>query len=203
MKMDRRAVTYVKYDEAKILQQRVNLNRKKYNSIEKGMYIQDRVERFEQLNLFENKLGIMVPQSFGEIPDEYKKIKYPSEFRPEIIISSEDLSVNLGFNFYPQESTEDELFGVADQLQKMLTRSSSEIEFFREHEIAETTNCDKFYYDFRSQALDEAIYNMHFLTIIDRRIMFGMFNCLYRHTDDWFDAAKQMIESVVDLTKHH
>jgi hypothetical protein len=178
----------------------VTLNRKKFNTLEKGMFIQNRVEQFVPVKVCDDQMGIMIPDSFDIMPEEHLKVKYPSEFRPEIILTSDDLSVNLGFTHFKQESTEDELIGVADQLKKMLARSSSEIMFFRQ-EIIESTNCMKLYYDFRSQALDEAIYNVQFLTLINSRIMFGMFNCLHRHTDEWYDAAIKMIESVVDMTK--
>ena len=49
--------------------------------------------------------------------------------------------------------------------------------------------------------MDEAIYNVHFLAAINGRIMHGIFNCLYRETDDWYEMVGQIIESVRDSSK--
>ena len=37
------------------------------------------------------------------MPIEYARVKYPSKFRPQIILTTPDLSVNCGFMMYPKE----------------------------------------------------------------------------------------------------
>lgn len=142
----------------------------------------------------------MLPESFGIMPDSYVKIKYPSQFRPQIILTTADLSVNLGFTFFSQKTSEEELEGLAVQIKNTIKRANPTSQFYSQ-EIVDTANCKKVWFDFRTQALDEAIYNIQFLTIINSYIMQGIFNCLYRNVDEWYEMIKQIIESISDIKK--
>jgi len=187
------------YNEETILHKRELFQKEKYCTLDKGMYIGGKIEKFKEVLLFDGKVQIMLPVSFGIMPEEYARVKYPSDFRPQILFTKADLSVNIGFTFFEQNASEKELEGMAAHIRNFLKRSNPSIQFYTE-QVEYTANCKKVWYDFRTQALDQAIYNIHFLTIIDKGIMQGIFNCLYRETDDWCYMAEQIIKSVKDMT---
>lgn len=188
------------FDENKLLQKRELFYKEKYSTLESGIYVNNRIEKFVHTKLFDDKVEIMLPESFGVIPDSYMKIKYPSQFRPQIILTKADLSVNLGFTLFSKGIPEEELEGLAVQMKNIIKRANPVSQFYSQ-EIADTTNCRKVWFDFRTQALDEAIYNIQFLTLIDSYILQGVFNCLYRDVDEWYEIIKQIIESITDLKK--
>ncbi len=191
---------HIEFDEKKLLYQRALRYKEKYSTLETGMFIRDKMETFSKGRLFDGKMEIMLPDSFGIMPDDYAKVKYPSHFRPQYIFTNMDLSVNLGFSLFGQKAGEEELEDIAAHLRNMLKRSNPSVQFYGQ-EMKKTCKCAKVQYDFRTQALDEAIYNVHFLAAINGRIMHGIFNCLYRETDDWYEMVGQIIESVRDSSK--
>ena len=174
------------YDERALLSQR-------------ALFIRNQLETFSKTKIFDEQMEIVLPNSFGIMPDNYAKVKYPSNFRPHIIFTNASLSVNLGFSLLMQKANEDEIGDMAVHLKNMLKRSNPTVQIYGQ-ETKKTLQCLKVWYDFRTQALDEAIYNIHFLAVINSRVMHGMFNCLYRETDDWYEMAQQIIESVRDIS---
>ena len=186
------------YDENLLLHQREIFYKEKYATLKSGMYINNRIEKFANAKLFDDQMEITLPESFGLMPDSYVKIKYPSQFRPQIILTKADLSVNLGFTLFSQKTSEEELEGLAVQTKNTIKRANPTVQFYSQ-EIVDTTNCKKVWFDFRTQALDEAIYNIHILTIINSCIMQGAFNCLYRNVDEWYETIKQIIESITNV----
>ena len=191
---------YKEFDEILLLNRRKMLFKEKYSKIESGMFINNRIEEFSKSQLFDDQMEIMLPKSFGIMPDSYIKVKYPSQFRPHLILTTMDLSVNLGFTLFNQKASEEEIEGLAVQIKNTIKRANPIAQFYGQ-ETFNSTNCKKVWFDFRTQALDEAIYNIQFITLIDHNIMLGIFNCLYRDTDEWHEMIKQIIESIKDLAK--
>ena len=85
------------FDE-KILEYRRRARKEKYSTLETGMYIKDELVKFERQKLFHDKLSIMLPTTFVDLPSNLAKIKYSSEQRPQIIKTSLDTTVNWGFS---------------------------------------------------------------------------------------------------------
>lgn len=191
---------YKEFDEILLLNRRKMLFKEKYSKIESGMFINNRIEEFSKSQLFDDQMEIMLPKSFGIMPDSYTKVKYPSQFRPHLILTTMDLSVNLGFTLFNQKASEEEIEGLAVQIKNTIKRANPIAQFYGQ-ETFNSTNCKKVWFDFRTQALDEAIYNIQFITLINYNIMLGIFNCLYRDTDEWHEMIKQIIESIKDLVK--
>lgn len=57
----------------------------------------------------------MLPEPWKQMPQEYARIKYPSEFRPEIIITTSDISVNLGFTVFPDKIQSDDTMKMVER----------------------------------------------------------------------------------------
>ncbi len=190
---------HIEFDEKTLLMQRTLRYKELYSTLESGMFIRNQIETFSKAKIFDKQMEIMLPDSFKVMPDEYAKVKYPSHFRPHVIFTNADLSINLGFSLFSEKAGENELEDMAVHLKSILKRTNPNIQFYGQ-EAKKTSNILKVQYDFRTQALDEAIYNIHFLAVINHRVMHGMFNCLYRETDDWYEMAQQIIESIRDIS---
>ena len=67
-------------------------------SLDMGYYIEGRLETFSKEKYFDDLLSIYIPESFIDMPDEIKEIKYPTNFRPEIIKTNLAGDVNLSIS---------------------------------------------------------------------------------------------------------
>ena len=52
------------------------------------------------------------------------------------------------------------------------------------------------YFDYKSPAIDEQIYNFMFFAPLKETILHGVFNCRYRDADIWKDIFIQVADSV-------
>ena len=84
------------YTDEEILEKREQRKKETYTTLEEGLYLGGEVVSFERKELFE-LFSIMLPAEWKQMPPEYAKVKYPSEFRPQIILTTDDLEVNMGF----------------------------------------------------------------------------------------------------------
>lgn len=87
----------MRYRDEEILRKREELRRRNYASLEKGYYMDGEILTFERKRLLDT-CSLMLPDSMKLMPEELARIKYPSEFRPQRILTSMDLDVNLGFS---------------------------------------------------------------------------------------------------------
>ena len=68
-----------------------------------------------------------------------------------------------------------------------------------EEKKLETTTIS--WFDFKSYAMDAQMYNMMYVTCIDKKLVHGNFNCLYQDMIEWKEAVNQVISSIEDCTR--
>lgn len=190
----------MEYIDERIVGIQKELERAKYNSIENGVYIEDKLIKFQKINLFNEQMSIMIPQDFVDMPPAIAKIKYPSEKRPQIIKTSYDISTNIAFNLYSNSLKNETVKKVAKQFQKIIRRVNPAYNFY---ELKEETNGkkNKCWFDFKSYAVDEPLYNIIFLVPINGKTMHGIFNCKFSLMNQWKPVAIQIIQSVQEICK--
>ena len=67
-----------KYLDETILEIKRQKDKEENINIEEGVYIKNEYVEFEEIKLFDESMGILLPKSFIDLPDTMKKIKYPS-----------------------------------------------------------------------------------------------------------------------------
>ena len=75
------------YIDEKIIPIKVSNTDESHQYLEEGYYISGRLETFSKEKYFEGLISVYIPDSFINMPDEVKEIKYPTNFRPDIIKS--------------------------------------------------------------------------------------------------------------------
>ena len=86
------------YYDKQIIPLKVRSSEAEAMSLDTGYYIEGRLETFSKEQYFDNLLSIYIPESFIDMPDEIKEIKYPTNFRPEIIKTNFAGDVNLSIS---------------------------------------------------------------------------------------------------------
>jgi len=181
--------------DEKILNLRKEQQKQEYSNIETGVYINNVLVKFKRTGVLDNKLTVLIPESFVDMPLAAAKIKYPSEQRPQCIKTSPDTSTNIALSLFDFPSSEKYLEQEAGQMQLVLKKTNPAIEFY----TLETVELDDFklaWMDYKSFAVDEQIYNIMFLAAVEGKTLHGVFNCIFRYYEDWNDPALQMIKSI-------
>lgn len=85
--------------DEKILKAREMAQRQKNINIrEESVYIDGQFYSFRAMPILENRVSIWVPDTFGVMPSRFVKQKYPMEERPQLVLTSQDTTINFAFN---------------------------------------------------------------------------------------------------------
>lgn len=185
------------YDET-ILKKRENIKKQKYTSIENGFYFEGQIMHFAEKTIFD-AFSIYIPDIMRVMPEEISRIKYPSEFRPDMIYTTLDLSVNIGFSMLCKNLEVKDVKKMSERMMSAIKRSNSDIRFYGVDNIKEIGGC---YFTFRSHAMDSDIYNMTLITPIGKDLLQSSFNCLYRDSDKWKKIIIIIWKTIKNLDNH-
>lgn len=171
----------MKYREEEILKQRVEEKKKKYATLEDGYFINNEVIEFERQELLET-FTISLPVRFLLMPEELARIKYPSVFRPEVIVTSLDLNVNMGFNVFRHELDIKDSEVLAKRIATVIKGENPDCRFY---EFADLELIGGSYFTFRSHGMDRDIYNMLLVAPVNGKMLQVNFNCPYESYPSW------------------
>ena len=116
--------------DEEIMEFRKSAKKSKYNSLETGMYIKDRLIRFKETQILSDKVSVMLPEGFVEMPQRIAKIKYPSEQRPQVIMTSDDGTVNFTFSLYDTECNERQIEDALGQFKAVIRKVNPAFIFY-------------------------------------------------------------------------
>lgn len=164
-------------------------------SLTEGYYIDGKLETFAKTNLFNEQFHVFIPDSFVEMPTLVKKLKYPSAFRPEIIKTNLDCSVNLTFGIIdnPHNLTGKE---AAKSFRSVLARTNPAMTFQNSYTERSGEGLEVTCFDFVSFGVDEHIYNIICLISVHGSLLQVGFNCLERDMYKWKEAVKEIFLSI-------
>lgn len=170
------------------------------SNIYKGIYIDGEMIEFEETLLYDGRLGIMLPKTFIEMPQQMKEIKYPSSDRPQIIKTNLLGSVNFTFSLLEINCGIQQVSDCTNQLKYILEKVMSQYTFSDEYD-GSTKNGTYKAFEYYSNALDAKLYTLVFGASIDGKFLLGGFNCKASDKDWWLKSAIQVCESIVDNTR--
>ncbi len=184
--------------DEEIMEFRKSAKKSKYNSLETGMYIKDRLIHFKETHVLSDKVSVMLPEGLTDMPLGIAKIKYPSEQRPQVIMTSDDGTVNFTFSLYDTEFNERQIEDALGQFKAVIRKVNPAFIFY---DFVVESDKALGWFDFKSYGLDEQIYNVMYLLPVEGKLMHGIFNCLYRDILEWKEPVHQIMMSVTDLTQ--
>jgi hypothetical protein len=150
---------------------------------------------FHRESLLEDKVSIMIPNTFAEMAPELAALKYPSDHRPNPIFSNDAGSITLGFNHTWSRVEAEEIGTFKDILLQNLHRMQSSITVL-EDGVKNVNGQSIGYFEFISPALDSDLYNLMFFLELDGRALLCAVNCLESDLEQWQPIAKGIMESI-------
>ena len=188
------------YYDKQIIPLKVRSSEAESMSLDTGYYIEGRLETFSKEQYFDDLLSIYIPESFIDMPDEIKEIKYPTNFRPEIIKTNLAGDVNLSISLI-KVSEDTEVKTLVTDLKNLLSKAHNGIKFLEYNEL-EKEGCVKMYcFDFIIPGIDERIYHKTGLGKIGRETVQVMFNCREPLSWTWKKAVNDILQNIKPVRK--
>ena len=157
--------------------------------------IDEKPMEFEENYIYNESISVFLPKDFDLMNDELVKIKYPSNNRPNIIMSDTAGIYSFMFNHTDSKLKETEIKEFTNTMKQILTRSNSSI-IFKANGLKEINGKEFGFLEFISPALDYDIYNlMYFVSFEGRALIIG-FNCIKDLSNSWKNVAKAVFETL-------
>ncbi len=164
-------------------------------SIEEGISIREELYTFEETQLFDGRMQVMLPQSFKDMPDGLAKLKYPMEQRPQVIRTNEGTDINFTFSLLDQPLENSQVKLLGDTLKKALRRARPDMRFM-EDGFRETKGHTTGWFEFISNGIDGKLYNIMYFTPVSGRLMQGIFNCPVKDAQNWKPVILQVMDTI-------
>ncbi len=185
------------YLDEKLLEKRKQEKKARYKTLETGVYINGEIIHFEEKELF-GTVKVMLPDGWTQMPKEYARVKYPSEFRPGIIVTTSDLKINMGFTVFPEKIQSDDIAKMTENIRAAIHRSYPDYPMYQCMELEKIKG---WYFDFRSHAMDSDLYNMILMAPVDKKLLQSSFNCPYKDYYEWKKTALMIWNTITKLEK--
>ncbi len=184
------------YDK-QILEARQEEERRRYMTLETGIYVDDELITFAQTTLPDTRIQLYLPEQFVTMPDQVRDMKYPSRNAPDFIVTSLDTTVNFGFNVLPVRLEEGDTKVMSIQFQEALRNINPSIRISeRVDNTATETGSEMSWFGFKGYVLDGQNYNRMYIIRLAKNVLHGIFNCPPRVRDQWEDIVDQCFRSV-------
>jgi hypothetical protein len=157
--------------------------------------IGDQVYEFEERHFFEELMTVYLPKEFTELPEHLRRMKYPYEQRPQIIQSDDTGAVTFTFSKLDQELEEESVEELTLEMKGIIKRTNPAHVFFSEA-VEEKDGRHIGYFEFKSPALDQFIYQIMFFFVLGEVTGMGTFSCPYKEYEAWRETAFQVIGSI-------
>lgn len=190
----------MEYQDEKIAALMKERQRLRYTDIKgEGVFINGKFMKFGPRKINDN-VELYIPEDFIDMPEEIRLMKFPSVFRPQMILTSLDGSINFTFNIVEDQAS-DQIESLTAQMKEVVQKSNPAAIFYQEeYELLEggTPVC---MFDFKNFSIDGPMYNMVCFAGLHCGTLHGTFICLDQDAEDWkaiaWDAFKSLTETNV------
>ncbi|MCL1989422.1 MAG: hypothetical protein FWG67_00880 [Defluviitaleaceae bacterium] len=160
-----------------------------------GLKIMGKWVYFEERLLVADKLIMMVPEAFTQMGEAQAKMKYPSEQRPETILTDSSSAINLMFTYMDQAIKDEEVETFRDELMRGMQRLNPGIKP-QERGVEVVGKKQVAYVEFTNPVLDGKLYNLLYFMELDGQCLMVNFNCRTKEMKYWKKAAFEMMASL-------
>ena len=150
----------------------------------------------EKRRIYTNRVEILVPKGFTNMPAAMVNRKYPSANRPNVIFTDADGTVNVAFNHTTNRVTQAQMEAVKESMVASFKRSFPSAKW-RGSGVRVINGRKVGYCELVTPAADQNVYNLLFFTDLDGRLLMCTFNCIEKKLGEWQEPARQIMRSLV------
>lgn len=164
-------------------------------SIDAGIKILGKWIYFERRPLAKETITMMLPKDFVPMSPDIARKKYPSEQRPETILTDKTGTINLMFQYMEGEVSDATIESFRNQIFGMMKRVNPGIKE-QEMGLVDAAGKQIAYVEFSNPVMDGKLYNLMFYLAVKGRPLMGSFNCRTKEMKYWRSAAFEMMQSI-------
>jgi len=183
------------YIDEKIIPIKVSNTDESQQSLEEGYYISGRLETFSREKYFEGLVSAYVPDSFINMPDEVKEIKYPTNFRPDIIKTNLSGDIDLSFSLLTNVEKIDVEVMAVDFI-NLLRKSHKGVKLGDLNYLSKEGFMEIIYFDFTLMGVDERLYHLIAMGEVNEKVLQVTFNCRENDIYKWQRAVMDIVGSI-------
>ena len=184
-----------RYIDEKIIPMKLETDNNISMSLEDGHYISGKLENLTKALYFNDSVSIYTPSSFIDMPDEIKEMKYPTNFRPEIIKTNLAGDINLSLSLL-EEGKDADIETLQIDLRSLLSKAHKGIKFLEAKKLNKEGFVEINCFDFILPGIDEKIFHMMGMGKTDRQIIQVIFNCREPDANAWKKAVIDIFENI-------
>jgi len=147
---------------------------------------------FGRRKILDDLMSLLLPTSFTDMADNIAAVKYPSQHRPDQILTNESGTINFIFNhledFALTKESLPELIMKLRAVNKTLNPADVSISSGELQGV--------YFFDYRGYGLDADVYNFCYVLSINKALLLGGFNCPYDIYKDWKTVVHQIVQSI-------
>ncbi|MCQ2017867.1 hypothetical protein [Clostridium butyricum] len=155
----------------------------------------DKYYEFKEKDFYDGNFKIYIPMSFDHMDIEMRKLKYPSESRPEIILCNEEGSIVITLNLINSMLSDEYVEKIRDFM-KDIGKRINPSDLFLEEGMLLVNEKSIGFYDYKSSAIDDFIYNLVFILEFKEKTLMGTFSCPYEMNKEWRNIAFEIIKTI-------
>ena len=188
------------YIDEKIIPMKLETDNNISMSLEDGHYISGKLENLTKALYFNDSVSIYTPSSFIDMLDEIKEMKYPTNFRPEIIKTNLAGDINLSLSLL-EEGKDADIETLQIDFRSLLSKAHKGIKFLEAKKLNKEGFVEINCFDFILPGIDEKIFHMMGMGKTDRQIIQVIFNCREPDANAWKKAVIDIFENIELIRK--
>jgi len=143
-------------------------------------------------------LSVSLPGRFELMDSEKAKQKYPSDFRPPVLLTEINGTTDIGFHYLKEDAlSNDKVEDVTESLRSIIKRMYPTNKFYAQ-DVIESQNTKVGYFEYTNPSNN--LFYSTFITPIDEKTLIGSLNCPAKAKLQWKDKALEMLKSFMDET---
>lgn len=140
--------------------------------------------------------ALKIPVGFVELGREKAAAVFSSKNRPQIVLSNPHEYAGLTFQRARLEHGKSalDLGDEGDQIRQILKQSDEKNVFYDQGNVS--GDIPVLWFDYKSFAADERVYNLMFLFLSSGKLIIGTFYCIFKDYDRWKSKILKMLETI-------
>ncbi|MCL2152301.1 MAG: hypothetical protein FWH57_04980 [Oscillospiraceae bacterium] len=154
---------------------------------------------FQKIHMFDGSVSVIVPEQFVEMNEESAKLKYPSDYRPQCIYTNYNGALNIAFSLLDYPFDKNQIEEQISEWEMGIKQANPAYVFLtRKTEVLDVVKIG--YFEYKSDAQDDKVYNFVFIISACKKLLLGVFNCPFEQHKDWRQLVVRMILSIKEKT---
>ncbi|AUS25274.1 hypothetical protein ACT3XG_05125 [Paenibacillus polymyxa] len=150
---------------------------------------------FAERPLLNDKISMWLPRTFTEMGEREIELKYPSSYRPPVILTDPTGEINFSFNLTASELADEELETFISEMVYILHHTQKLTEWYGDG-MCEVYGHRLGYCEFMTPVLNSRLYNLTFFAVLEGHVLICSFNCTEEHMDTWRLVAQRMMSTL-------